>query len=132
MNVSALFGASFLLAAAMAAHSPGAWIQVKGGAWTPDEVSMHQVSGSLQAYAEAAAKSQGRELRPWSEYSFQYQGRVLDNQKYIYVLALCATVGEPDLSADFYEVLGGGSCFFGLTFNPERQRFEDFRINAVR
>ncbi len=75
---------------------------------------------------------QGRDLRPWPEYTFQFQGRVSKGQRYIYVVGLCATVGEPDLSANFYEVLDGGSCFFGLTFDPKRQRYADFRINAVR
>jgi hypothetical protein len=114
------------------AHTPAAWIQVSGGAWIPDEVTMSQVSTGLQTYAEAMAKRQGRDLLPWSEYSFQYQGRVSKGQKFIYVLALCATVGEPDLHSTFHEVLDGGSCFFALTFDPKSQRFEHFRINAFR
>jgi hypothetical protein len=132
MNVLALFAASFMLGAASAAHTPGNWTQVAGGAWVPDGSVMNKVSTGLQAYAEAMAKRQGRAMRPWSEYSFQYQGRVSRGKRYIYILGLCATVGDEDLSASFYEVLDGSSCYFGLTFDPKRQRFEDFRINAVR
>ena len=132
MKLPALFVALFMLVATSFAQAPGAWTQVAGGAWTPDQVTMSQISTSLQAYAEAMAKRQGRDLLPWSEYSFQYQGRISKGQRYIYVLGLCATVGEPDLRSSFYEVLDGGSCFFGLTFDPKRRRFEHFRINSVR
>ena len=132
MKVSALFVTSIMLTVTSAAHAGGAWIQVSGGAWNPDDATMKQVSTGLQAYTEAAARLEGHDLRPWSEYSFQYQGRVSEGQRYIYVLGLCATVGDPDLHSSFYEVLDGGSCFFGLTFDPKHQRDEDFRINAVR
>src|SRR5688572_23335282 len=105
MKALALFAASFMLIATSTAQTPGAWIRVEGGAWTPDEMTMSQLSSSLQANVEAMAKRQGRDLLPWSEYSFQYQGRFSNGQRYIYVLGLCATVGEPDLHSSFYEVL---------------------------
>jgi hypothetical protein len=132
MKISALVVASIIHAAAAVAHTPGAWILVSGGTWTPAETTMKQASTGLRAYAETAAKQEGLELRPWSEYSFQYQGRVSKGQRYIYILGLCATVGEADLHSRFYEVLDGGACFFSLTFDPTRRRYQNFRINAVR
>ena len=133
MKVPALFVASFMLVATSTAQTAGAWIQVANGAWTPDEMTMSQVATSLQAYAEAMAKRQGRDLRPWSEYSFQYQGRVSRAEKCIYRLWVFARrMVSPICILASIEVLDGGSCFFGLTFDPKRQHFEHFRINAVR
>jgi hypothetical protein len=132
MNTIALFAASLILGATSATLVPGAWIQVAGGAWVPNEAVVSQVASSLEVYVEAAAKRQGRDVRPWSEYSFQYQGRILKGRRYVFIAGLCATFADTDLSADFYEVLDGGSCYFRLTFDPKRQRFGNLHINAIR
>jgi hypothetical protein len=132
MKLRALIVTSLMLSSAHPAQASGAWIEVRGGAWVPDDTTLSSVSSGIRTYAETMAKRQKRELRPWSEYSFQYQGRTTKGKRFLYVLALCGTLGEPDLHAEFEEVLDGGSCYFRLTFDTERQRFENFRFNAVR
>ena len=75
MKILIAFLTSAALATASLAAPPAAWIQVKGGAWNPDAQITADMQSGIQSYVEAQAVSQGRTLRLWAEYSFQYQGK---------------------------------------------------------
>ena len=121
---------SAALATATLAAPPAAWIQVKGGAWTPAAQITADVQSGIQSYVEAQAVSQGRTLRPWAEYSFQYQGRIEKGVQYIYVNAFCNALGAEDLDLRFRVVLDGGTCFFNVAYDPKTKRFTELRING--
>jgi hypothetical protein len=107
------------------------WIEVEGGLWTPNDATMVSISDAMQAVAESSAQGYRRELHPWSEYLFQYQGRMTGTTPYVYIKALCRTPADVDLRKTFYESTDDGSCFFGMTYDARRARFDSFEMNAA-
>ena len=130
MRILIAFLTSAALATASLAAPPAAWIQVQGGAWNPDAQITADVQRGIQSYVEAQAISQGRKLRLWAEYSFQYQGRIEKGVPHIYVNAFCNAAGAEDLHSRFRVVLDGGTCFFNVAYDPKTRRFTELRING--
>jgi hypothetical protein len=56
---------------------------VNGGSWEPDRRLVRELKAQLGPYVKATARAQGRELRNWSEYIFQYQGLEEKGRKYV-------------------------------------------------
>jgi hypothetical protein len=100
---------------------PGRWIEVEGGVWTPDNATMTAIAASIQGIAESSAQGIRRELRPWSEYLFQYQGRMTGSTPWVYIKALCQTPPEGNVD----------SCTFEMTYDAKRGRFDSFDMNSA-
>ncbi len=50
------------------------WIEVVGGAWSPDVAMLSELETALKPAVVNASMSRGH-LPEWNEYKFQYQGR---------------------------------------------------------
>jgi len=110
---------------------PGAWIQVEGGAWDPSGPDMRPgayITEELQEHATLHARSRGYELRPWNEYLFQYQGRITNTTRYVYINAICRIPEGVNLRVDFYQPREAGSCHFEAAYDVVRGRFDDFQM----
>lgn len=105
------------------------WIEVAGGDWPIGAEALISIQQSIQSYVKSAAMRQDRELRPWPSYTFQYRGYAEGSRRYVRVEALCAVIGEANLSADFYEVLDGDTCYFGVIYDATKSRFVNIRFN---
>ncbi len=109
----------------------GQWNEVEGGPWTPDNGTMIAIAGAIQGVAESTAQGYRRELRPWSEYQFQYQGRLTGTTPYVYIKALCEPPSTVDPRKAFDNRTGGSSCFFQMTYDAKRGRFDSFEMNTA-
>jgi hypothetical protein len=121
---------AFTLIVAIHAHAQNAWVRVHGGSWEPDSQVVTELRAGLERYVKATARGQGRELRNWAEYIFQYQGREEKGQKYILVNAICRRDPEWNLEKQLIFVFDGGPCFFNLRFDPKRRQYYDLAING--
>lgn len=113
------------------------WIEVRGGAWSPDARTLASIQGSIEGHARREAARQRRELEPWERYRFQYRGYVERGRALVRVRGLCQVLGEDALPADFldsafYDPLGGGSCYFQTVYDPGKARFSRLHINPLR
>src|SRR5229473_8218296 len=79
---------AFFALSPISAGDENIWVHVPG-AWVLEAQTLSDLKSKLQAHVEAKAKSDGRRLRPWSEYVFQYQGQQEQGRKQIFVNALC-------------------------------------------
>ena len=114
------------------AHAVGkqVWIEVEGGAWTPDTRTMAGIKAGIEAFARVQAQANGRELKAWTDYTFQYQGRQSGDGKSVFINAFCTDGGNRDLDKDMVVVMDGGSCFFNLKYDPNTERFYDIIIHG--
>lgn len=113
---------------------PGAWIQVEGGDWDPSGPNLRpidDITDGLQEHATLHARSLGYELRPWSEYLFQYQGRLTNTTRYVHINAICAIPKEVDLRANFYTGSDVAACRFEATYDVVRGRFDGFEMRPA-
>ena len=108
------------------------WVEVTGGDWSVDANALAPVQESIQRYVASAAERQNRELRPWPSYTFQYRGYTEGSGRYVRVVALCAVIGEADLSAEFYEVFDGDTCYFGVVYDATKSQFTHLTFNNPR
>ena len=77
-----------------------------------------------------AAQNRGR-LPPWSEYTFQYQGRAtLLGRKYVYVNAFCGHESR-SLDREWIAVMDGGACYFSAKYDPATKLVYDLLVNGV-
>lgn len=69
-------------------------------------------------------------LKDWRDYTFQYQGREISGKRYVFVNALCKKMDKQELQKNFYEVLDGGSCYFNVKYDPQKDAFFELYING--
>ncbi len=105
------------------------WIRVHG-AWDPGPEILDQFKSKIETYVSAQAKAQGRELKNWSAYTFQYQGQEENGRKYIFINAFCVHMKHHSPDKEIIVVMDGGSCFFNLKYNPLNKEFFDLFING--
>jgi hypothetical protein len=106
------------------------WVEVSGGAWRPDSVTLPKLEAALMPAVTAASKDRGQ-MRKWSDYTFQYQGRKsLLGKPYVFVNAFCGTASV-DVRVAWVEVLDGGTCYFSAKYDPETNRVYDVQVNGV-
>jgi hypothetical protein len=119
-----------MLAISAAAFDAEHWIQVKGGAWEPPPAVLAELEATLKPAVGPAAQNRGR-IPPWTEYTFQYQGRAtLLGRKFVYVNAFCRQQGR-SLDREWVTVLDGGACFFSAKYDPGTKRIYDIAVNGV-
>jgi hypothetical protein len=106
------------------------WIKVAGGKWDPSSTMLTDLKAQIESYVKSQAKAQGRELKRWQDYTFQYQGQEEKGRKYIFVNALCVSTDRHTLDKQIIVILDGGSCFFNLKYDPGQKVFFDLIING--
>jgi len=107
------------------------WIKVTGGKWDLSPKMLSEIKTRIESHVKKHAKAQGRELKSWQSYTFQYQGQMGKNKRYIFINALCdKEMKKKDLSKEIIRVLDGGSCFFSLKYDPISKELFDIIING--
>ena len=129
MMLRAVTVLTLLAIGATEARAQGRWVPVQGG-WQPEPQVVSELKAKLQPYVESKAQAQGRKMRTWSEYTFQYQGQEEKGRKYVLVNALCHKDQRWNLEKQVVVIFDGGSCFFHLKFDPQTRRYYDLIING--
>jgi hypothetical protein len=112
------------------AEAADRWVKVSGGSWDPSPAMLADVKAQIESYVKNQAKTQGREVKNWQDYTFQYQGQKEKGRKYIFVNALCASTDRQTLDKQIVVILDGGSCFFNVKYDPLGKAFFDLFING--
>jgi hypothetical protein len=105
------------------------WFKVNG-AWEPAPTLVRDLEAQLEPYVKKAAQMQGRTLRNWEEYVFQYQAQETKGRRFILVNALCHVFPRRDLATEIVLVLDGGSCYFNAKYDPKRRQYYELLING--
>jgi hypothetical protein len=96
------------------------WIEVEGGQWQSNLGITMMMDESIRGAMDASAREQGIELRPWSEYRFQYQARgngIRDAR--LFVHAICRAPVGINLNQAFYSEPDDRACFFDTTYTNQ-------------
>ena len=123
-------GLVFCLALGASAAAENVWVKVKGGSWEPSPKMIAELKAGVEPYVKDQAMAQGRKLRNWREYTFQYQGQEESERKSIFINALCIGDDRWHLDREMVIVLDGGSCFFNVKYDPARKQFYGLSING--
>jgi hypothetical protein len=124
---------SFVLCLGLSTNSGAEeqWIKVAGGTWEPSPKMLSEIKSKIESHVKKYATAQGRELKNWQSYTFQYQGIEEKGQKLIFINALCDNeIKKRDLSKQIIHVFDGGSCFFSFKYDPLRNDLFDLVING--
>ena len=99
------------------------WTHVpRDEAWHVDDSTMKTVRTELKPAVRKAAKSIREPLRRWSTYRFQFQGRLIDGRRVVFVNAYCWL--DPEMSEEiFFTLSDGGTCFFDTTYDVDTKTF---------
>ena len=106
------------------------WIKVAGGNWDPNPKMLADLQDQMESYVKSQAKTQGRELKGWQEYIFQYQGQEEKGRKFIFINALCAQRDRQGLDKKIVITFDGGTCYFNVKYDPGQKVFFDLFING--
>jgi hypothetical protein len=121
--------ALFFCSGSAAAFDPTHWVQVTGGAWEPDAVMLSELEAALKPAVTSASQGRGR-MPGWSDYTFQYQGRIRAlGGSFIYVKAFCRKEGA-NLGRDWVRVSDGGACYFSAKYDPQKKSIYDIEVNG--
>lgn len=128
--VKALLWLSLSLAVITAAGAAEQWIKTAGGTWDPSPGMLTDLKAQIKSYVKSQAKAQGRELKNWQDYTFQYQGQEEKGRKYIFVNALCNQNDRQGLDKKIVIIFDGGTCYFNLKYDPSQKVFFGLLING--
>jgi hypothetical protein len=106
------------------------WIKVAGGKWDPSPKMLVDLKAQIESYVRSQAKAQGRELKNWQDYTFQYQGQEEKGRKFIFINALCVQRDRQRLDKEIIVIFDGGTCFFNVKYDPSKKRFFNLFING--
>jgi hypothetical protein len=111
------------------------WILVDDGEWVPDEATAGDLVRSVEAAFAQAARDQSQDVPPWSSYTIQYQGRLIDGQPVIAVSGACSDIADRmsrdwDLEKVFVGIADGGPCAFYATYDMRTKRLLGFLFNG--
>ena len=88
------------------------------------------LKAQIESYVRSQANAQGRELKNWQDYTFQYQGQEEKGRKFIFINALCVQRDRQRLDKEIIVIFDGGSCFFSVKYDPSRKIFFNLFING--
>lgn len=128
--LKALISLALCLAVIMDVNAIERWIKVAGGKWDPSPTMLSDLVTKIEPYVKSQAKAQGRVLKNWQDYTFQYQGQEEKGRRYIFINVLCARSEDQRLDKQIIVIFDGGSCFFNLKYDPLRKAFFDLFING--
>jgi hypothetical protein len=116
---------SMLILVALLLH----WLQVPGGDWQVGQDTLDSARTGLESrFLSEAAESEG--APKWSEYTFQYEGRIVDGRRLVYINAFCTD--PPDTAAtQWVNALDGGTCYFSAFYEPDTGKIVSFQFNGV-
>lgn len=123
------------LFSAFAAITFGTWIAVPGGSWQPSPQQIQEIRSNLEPFVKQQA-TRGQSLHNWSDYVFQYQGQLDNDQKIIFINALCNGFFREDSKMkekalrELIRVNDGGTCFFNVKYDPVKKVFFQFWLNG--
>jgi hypothetical protein len=130
MKTSLLLMAMFLSTAV----TTGTWTLVRGGTWSPNQLSEVQTA-TRQAFelnSRAYKAQHGIGTPPWNAYTFQYQGNTRNGERLIFVNAFCKMHRDnPDLSREFLLVHDGGACYFRAVYDPTHKHSVELNFNGI-
>jgi hypothetical protein len=105
------------------------WVKVEGGSWIPSTQTISRINQQIESFVGAQAKAEGRKLREWAIYTFQYQGQEDGGRKFVFVNAFCVSDMAWRLNKRMVMVTDGGSCFFNVKYDPEKNQFFELLVN---
>jgi hypothetical protein len=121
MNV---LGLAILLLANVWTHVP------RSEQWSPDAAVIRRLQSTLESKVRKDASAQHLVLPEWSSYGFQFQGRVVDGKRVVFVSAYCQhQEGLP--TDDFIIVADGGTCFFETSYDPSKSSFSPIAFHGL-
>ena len=94
------------------------WLEVPGGAWQVDEATLQTTQASLESRFREEGDRRGNTLPSWDSYTFQFQGRVLEGRRLVFVNASCTPPPE-DAAREWVVAADGGECYFTAYVDPE-------------
>lgn len=106
------------------------WIKVAGGKWDPTPKMLADLKAQIESYVRSQARAQGRELKNWQDYTFQYQGQEEKGRKFIFINALCVQRDKQRLDKEIIVIFDGGNCFFNVRYDPSQKTFFNLFING--
>ena len=112
------------------AQAPNRWIEVGGGSWVVDNLTMLRLQQQIREFVTAATRAEGRELQDWATYNFQYRAQEEGGKQFIFVNAFCIADDGDQLDKQLLQVTDGGTCFFSLKYDPENDQFFDLLVNG--
>ena len=121
-----------MLQALLAISIATAWTPIpRGSDWLPGGQLVREARRQLNQAVLAEAKLAGKldQLPSWSTYSFQYQGRVVEGRRMIYVNAYC-TPPPAYARTEFVRVLDGGPCYFFALYDVASKRYAAVVFNG--
>lgn len=118
------------VAAGASAKLENRWVEVEGGSWVPTAETIEKIKEQIEPFVRAQAKAEGRNLRKWRSYTFQYQGQEERGRQFVFVNALCANGIRWKLDKQMVLVLDGGTCFFNVKYDPKNGQFFELLING--
>ena len=122
LALSFVFGAN--------AEPENRWVQVEEGGWVPDTETISRIKEQIESCVRDQVKTDGRKIREWKTYTFQYQGQEESGKKFVFVNAFCINDKRWKLNKQMVFVLDGGTCFFNLKYYPEKNQFFGLLING--
>jgi hypothetical protein len=128
--LKALIWLALFLSVITSVDADNHWIKVDGGNWDPSPKILADLKAQIESYVKNQAKAQGRELKNWQDYIFQYQGQEQKGRRFIFINALCVHMDRQGLDKEMFIIFDGGSCYFNVKYDPSQKGFFDLFING--
>jgi hypothetical protein len=106
------------------------WVLLRSGAFALDPQTLARIQSSLHAAVTSAAATQARQLPDWSGYTLQYQPQLVMGVRIVVIRGACTVPAGVDLSKDFYDVPGGGECYFAVAYEVGSGSFSNVAFNG--
>lgn len=108
------------------------WIEVSGGSWKPDAAVLTKANASLRKSLAPLLKTS---TKAWQRYFFQYQGNVATTGHRLIAISAFRDLPEEwrgnfDLTREWVQVLGGGSCCFAANYDSTSDVLLDLKVDA--
>jgi hypothetical protein len=105
------------------------WAQVVGGAWSPDREQLRAMQERLPAAVASMSERDDRKPIADARYTVQYQGRIENGRRVIFVFASCrAPYADPHRA--FLFAIDGGACYVSGNYDPFGRHYEGLAFNG--
>ena len=107
------------------------WFALQDGEWAPSQKIVAHIQSDLESFVTHESSVRKKQLpAKFSEYTFQYQGRMSNGHKFVQINAFCQKP-DADLTKELFIVADGGPCYFHVKYDPDTGRFYDLSFNGV-
>ncbi len=126
--------AACLQASGVLPSAPMNWIEVCGGSWKPDAAVLAKAKTSLR---NSLAPQLKISAAAWRRYWFQYQGSLAATGHRIIAISAFRDLPEEwrgnfDLTREWVQVLGGGSCYFSANYDLTAGLILDLKVAVAK